>query len=427
MNPIHLTTAFLTTLLFTMIPGTSMSAPVNLSPLAGVPDWSELDAYQGSITQEEFRRWLDALYAPGGAWQETIKLDVAGADIRMDYRNPSATYRLNFAPTQGARKGGPRYWKSTAELGKAPAGKPLAGMTIALDPGHIGGDFARMEERWFQIGNGKPVIEGEMVLIVANLLEPRLKALGAKVVNIRKNTRPVTSQRPRDLRREAADVLQRMGITKYPQTYSSMKDPLRSRSLQWQSEMLFFRTSEVRARADIINRKVQPDLTLCLHFNADAWGDPDRPTLVPNTHFHILVNGAYSQDELSLDDVRHAMLLRLLQGIHQQEIPVATDVARSMAAETGLPPFIYRGPNAVGISGTDYVWGRNLLAGRIFMNPVLFMEPYVMNSQLDYERIQAGDYEGTRVIGGVERRSIFREYADSLATGLAEHFSKARR
>lgn len=405
----------------------SPSAPANLSPLAGVPDWSELDPYQDLIAREEFRRWLDALYAPGGTWQETIEIDVAGADIRMDYRNPAQTYRLNFASNEGVRKGGPRYWKSTAELGKAPAGKPLAGMTIAIDPGHIGGDFARMEERWFQIGSDQPVIEGEMVLLVAQLLEPRLKALGAKVVNIRKTTRPVTSQRPRDLRSEAAAVLARMGITKYPKTYSSMRDPLRSRSLQWQSEMLFFRTSEVRARADILNQKVQPDLTLCLHFNAEAWGDPDRPSLVPDSHFHILVNGAYSESELSLDDMRHAMLLRLLQGIHTQEIAVATGVARTMARETGLPPFIYRGSNAAGIPGTDYVWGRNLLASRTFMNPVLFLEPYVMNSESDYVRIQAGDYEGTRVIGGVERRSIFREYADSLAKGLEEHFESVRR
>ncbi len=426
MSFITRTACFVIPLLVSFAPS-GRCAPASLSPLAGVPDWSELDPYQGSITQEEFRRWLDALYAPGGTWQETIEIDLAGADIRMDYRNPSATYRLNFAPNEGARKSGPRYWKSTAELGKAPAGKPLAGMTIALDPGHIGGEFARTEERWFQIGNDQPVIEGEMVLIVADLLEPRLQALGAKVVNIRKKAQPVTSQRPRDLRKDAADVLERMGIAKYPQTYSSMRDPLRSRSLQWQSELLFFRTSEVRARAEILNRKVRPDLTLCLHFNAEAWGDPDRPTLVDETHFHILVNGAYSQGELSLDDVRHAMVLRLLQGIHSQEIPVATGVASAMARETVLPPYIYKGPNAVGIPGTDYVWGRNLLASRTFMNPVLFMEPYVMNSVADYARIQAGDYEGTRVINGVERRSIFREYADSLANGLAEHFEGARR
>jgi len=43
-----------------------------------------------------------------------------------------------------------------------------------------------------------------------------------------------------------------------------------------------------------------------------------------------------------------------------------------------------------------------------------------------FARIQAGDYEGTRNINGVKRKSIFREYADSVTNGLIEYYSKAR-
>jgi hypothetical protein len=49
-----------------------------------------------------------------------------------------------------------------------------------------------------------------------------------------------------------------------------------------------------------------------------------------------------------------------------------------------------------------------------------------MNSKDVFARIQAGDYEGMRNINGVERKSIFREYADSVADGLVEYYSKAR-
>ena len=41
-------------------------------------------------------------------------------------------------------------------------------------------------------------------------------------------------------------------------------------------------------------------------------------------------------------------------------------------------------------------------------------------------RIKAGDYEGTRSVNGAERKSIFREYADSVVDGLVEYYSKAR-
>ena len=50
-----------------------------------------------------------------------------------------------------------------------------------------------------------------------------------------------------------------------------------------------------------------------------------------------------------------------------------------------------------------------------------------MNSKDAFARIEAGDYEGTRSVNGVERKSIFREYADSVADGLAEYYRTARK
>jgi hypothetical protein len=41
-----------------------------------------------------------------------------------------------------------------------------------------------------------------------------------------------------------------------------------------------------------------------------------------------------------------------------------------------------------------------------------------MNNRTVYERIQLGDYEGTRDVNGTPMKSIFREYADSVADGL---------
>ena len=42
-----------------------------------------------------------------------------------------------------------------------------------------------MEERWFQVGDTKPVQEGDLTLQVARLLAPRLRELGAKVSFVR--------------------------------------------------------------------------------------------------------------------------------------------------------------------------------------------------------------------------------------------------
>ena len=72
------------------------------------------------------------------------------------------------------------------------------------------------------------------------------------------------------------------------------------------------------------------------------------------------------------------------------------------------------------------MYARNLLATRLYRCPVVYCEPYVMNSKDVFARIQAGDYEGTRNVNGIERKSIFREYADSVAEGLVDYYSKAR-
>jgi hypothetical protein len=50
-----------------------------------------------------------------------------------------------------------------------------------------------------------------------------------------------------------------------------------------------------------------------------------------------------------------------------------------------------------------------------------------MNNEETYARIQAGDYSGEREVAGKMRKSIFREYADSVVEGLADFYRpKAR-
>src|SRR2546429_4817515 len=98
-----------------------------------------------------------------------------------------------------------------------------------------------------------------------------------------------------------------------------------------------------------------------------------------------------------------------------------------MAHEAQVPPYEYPTTNSrtkVGTSG--YVIARNLLATRLYRCPVVYCEPYVMNSKDGFARIQAGDYQGTKEINGVARKSIFREYADSVAEGLSEYYRHAR-
>ena len=374
--------------------------------LAAPPDWSALAIYQNTITREEFERLLTTVFTTGDAWRSCIAIDEKEARIQTGNSPTDELFHLRFAPAESKT---PRHWRTPDELPPTSADQPLAGLKIAIDPGHIGGPWAKMEERWFVVGTATPVQEGDMTLQVANLLKPKLEDLGATVSLVRNKTEPVTPIRP-----DALLSLAQESATGSPQKLA---------------ERLFYRTAEIRARADLVNLTHKPDLVLCLHFNAEAWGDPNQPTLIDRTHLHLLLNGSYTDEEILLADQRFAMLQKLLQRTHQEEALVGATVADTFAEVSGLPPYIYppESKNVRPVAGHPYLWARNLLANRLYDCPVIFMEPYVMNSTIDHARIQAGDYDGLREINGKTQPSIFREYADALAEGLRKHYTKARK
>ncbi len=394
-----------------------------LSVLAPAPDWRDLEAYQETITRNEFVRLLDHIYAPQNAAAGVIEIGENAAVIRENLA-PGDTFTLRFAQDPAHEKSTPRYWRKISEIprGGDPT-KPLAGLKIAIDPGHLGGDWAKMEERWFQIGDTLPVTEGDMTLRVAQLLAPQLAKLGAEVSLVRTASGPTTSERPENLRDAARADLILQGTPNPPETDTGPDDPQRATSVQFHSELLFFRIAEIRHRGVLVNTQIRPDIVLCLHFDADAWGDPGRPTFTPNNGLHALLNGTYSAAELRNDDVRHDMLLKLLDRTADEEIAACNTVVQTMARRLALPPHIYTRDIARRPGPSPYVWARNLLANRLYRCPVVFLEPYAMNNREVWERIQAGDYEGEREVAGSRRASIFREYAEAVAEGVREFFT----
>lgn len=407
-------------LLALLLTAPALARAQRLSALAPRPEWAELDAFQETITREEFERLLDQVYAPRGAAAGLIEIQPTQAIVRTQLE-PATTWVLHFAPDTAAAKTPPRQWRTASELGARDEARPLGGWRIALDPGHIGGEWAQIEERWFRIGDSLPVTEGDMTLRVANLLAPQLRALGAEVTFVRDKTEPVTPARPETLRDVARAELALQGVAEPRENYENRDDPNRGTTVQGESELLFYRTSEIRRRAEIVNRELKPDLTVCLHFNAEAWGDPKQPSFVPRNHLHVLVNGCYSAAELRNDDVRFDMLVKLLSRSFDEELGASESVAASLARATSLPPYEYPFGNAIRVGESPFVWARNLLANRLYRTPVVFLEPYVMNSQEVWERVQAGDYEGERLVAGAMRKSIFREYADAVAEGLVNY------
>lgn len=407
--------------------GSTFAADNNIGILGSKPKWDVLEHYQGTITHDELAHLINDVYCTHGIPDDLVRIDQGSAQIMTD-RTTQSAFTLEFAADKNSKARVPRLWRPAKALPPAKPSKPLAGVRIALDPGHLGGKWAKMEERWFQVGSSKPVTEGDLTLRVSRLLATRLRKLGATVLFVRNSTQPTTPKRPADFRELAKNILIKNGVPRPRDQVLNPLDPEKEGSVRWQSEMLFYRYSEIRRRAVLVNSKLHPDLVVCLHFNAEGWGDPGNPTLIETNHLHLLVNGSYLQDEISFDDERFEMIRRLLSRVYDEELPIADSVAASMAKATGLPPYQYpttQTTTKVGSSG--YVYARNLLATRLYRCPVVYCEPYVMNSNDAFARIEAGDYEGTKEINGAQRKSIFREYADGVAEGLADYYRNARK
>jgi N-acetylmuramoyl-L-alanine amidase len=376
----------------------SLVAAAKLTDLADPPDWSRLDSFQKSISKQEFLRQLNEVYCPRKSWWSPwIEIEENRARIRKKAGSDD-WYDLQFLESNET---------SNFSLSRF----QLSGSKILIDPGHIGGDFSEMEGRHFAIGDDEPVKEGDLALLVALKLKSELQKKGAIVSLSRKQNKPVSQKRPQDFKELAQTWFSRM------EWLQKLSEEERSKRIQKRQELYFYRVSEIMVRSEII-RKSQPDLVLCIHLNAAPWPDPDNKSLVTRNDYHVLVNGCYMGGEVAYDNQRFEMIWRVVNRWAGKERLIAEHMSQAFAQETGLPAFAYKGPNALKIGEVEGVWARNLLANRIYEAPVVFLEPYIANSEEVYQRIQMVDSVDEEINKNQKGRSIVKEYVDAVLLGL---------
>ena len=378
----------------------SLVAAAKLTDLADPPDWSRLNSFQKSISKQEFLRQLTEVYCPRKSWWSPwIEIEENRARIRKK-AGSDEWYDLHFLESNtSAKQSSPSF--------------RVSGSKILIDPGHIGGDFSEMEGRHFAIGDDEPVKEGELALSVALKLKSELQKKGAVVSLSRKENQPVTQLRPKNFKELAETWFSRM------EWLQKLPPEERSKRIQKRQELYFYRVSEIMARSEII-RKSQPDLVLCIHLNAAPWPDPDNKSLVDRNDYHVLVNGCYMGGEIAYDNQRFEMIWRLLHRWEGTERLIAEHMSQAFSQETGLPAFAYKGPNALKVGKVEGVWARNLLANRIYEAPVIFLEPYIANSEEVYQRIQGVGSDLHDTNEGQSRKSIVQEYVDAVLLGLEQ-------
>lgn len=373
----------------------------SLGNTALAADWSTLEHYQQTISRAEFDTLVANVYCPSGALTNYLTFTTNSVSV--------------FSTT--AKTNPPLFALRFSSSASSSNSHPLSLKRIALDPGHIGGAWARMEERFFERGKDRPVQEAELNLMVARLLKTRLEAMGAQVFLTKDNFDPVTDKRPQDFQAQAEQEIR--ASTRFDAFPPLEREAAFADAVRKRAELIFYRSSEIAVRANLLNEKIKPDLTICLHMNAVEWDECND--LVEDNRLVVFVHGNYLASELKDDDQKLRLLEKLLDRSYPTELTVAEALATALANATKLPPVEY-GPNSgsVHVSDNPYVFARNLAANRLVNGPVVFLEPYYQNNRLVYQRIQLGDYEGLRDVDGTPMKSIFREYADAVVEGLGK-------
>jgi len=394
----------------------TLAEAAELSPLAPPPNWASLEPYQHTISRQEFTRLIDQVYSPDGAFWKFAKINDDRVMIFSDTdRTPPPLFTLYFAPSESACAPLPYAYKTRA-VSTDPS-RPLKGLRIALDPGHIGGDWAKLEGRYFKIDDDPSVEEAKLNMITCNLLAERLQADGAEILWAKRDYEPTTDLRPDSLHREAIAAL-----AFHPDTTKRKSDEAAiERMISNEAALLFYRVAEIRARAELVNKQ-HPDLTICVHYNADDWGDPNNPTLIGRSRLVIFINGSYEKGELAADDTKYDLLRKLLDRTAAQEERGCDLVGQEMLDTLKYPPEAYTGYFAHRVTHVPSVYARNLLANRLYHGPVIYCEGPYMNARDAYYRIIAGDYLGLRTIQGESVPSIYREYAASVERGILKYF-----
>jgi len=429
--------------------GAALVQPADLLQDPTAAEWKALEQYDGKVTRARFEEQLKEIFDPTGSLAPFLKVTDQEVTVFASTNQSEPAATISFAPepptfpapehellpTPLAQASLPPSPLACLQIPQSaspePSPKsalefPLLGLRVVIDPADIGGEWGPMEDRSTLYPGYGRIQEGDLNLLVSRLLSERLKQLGAEVFATRNSAEPVSGLSVAEVQQVVPQVLAYrsylLSTTFHSRTRNVRKTaPIYQRIV---AEVLLTKTLEARARAEKTRRVLQPDITIVLQFDATA---ARHQSSLPKINRNILfVGGAYTAKELTTDPRQRLRLLtKLLQNVTPTEIHTALAISNHLAKATGFPPVHYGNSKTTrAIADNPYVVARNLLLNREHDGPVVVTEPYFMNQPETLQRLLAGDYEGTKLIAGMERVSIYREYADAVADGLLDAYGK---
>lgn len=291
--------------------------------------------------------------------------------------------------------------------------KGLAGARIAIDPGHFGGEYAELEERFIDMKvyeNGKTSLpvrfnEGTLTLLTALALKDMLEKEGA-VVFLTKD---------------------QIGKGVYKEAFFTW---MQSHREFWNTSMTipqifrtFYNPLDLQARAEKINQ-FEPDATIIIHYNADDTRDPVSQRTGPSNENYnmVFIPGAFSKTELAKEENRYEFLRLLVTTDEENSERLSALILKEFVQVLDVPavtqydaaPYLHR----VCLKLTEGVYARNLCLTRMVHGPLCYGETLLQNNNKESQRLAKNDTE----IRGIACPSRVVEVAEGYFFGLKKYF-----
>ena len=287
---------------------------------------------------------------------------------------------------------------------------PLEGLKIALDPGHMGGEFwDHATGKFMHDKDGHVLSEGVLNLQVCLLLEKELTALGAEVLVTHTELRPVSDKRPTDLdlptfagRELRTRVFEDWFVNLMQEsdvwTFDDLKAVPEIRHLfsEHQRMNYFILREDLAARSEKINA-FAPQLTLVIHSDAVNSPGPD-PTLIDDSvrdFTRAYVVGAFNESDFSTRLSRAQFLSHLLDQVrYQHSVHLGELITHEISTQLHIP--LMKEDLATAVPIVPGVFARNLAVSRNIQTGVVsYLECVVYGNVDEFGLLISPDYNMT--------------------------------
>lgn len=312
-----------------------------------------------------------------------------------------------------------------------PASKPLAGLRIALDPGHMGGDtWPTKTGKYIQEG-GVTLNEGDINLQSTHLLAKRLRALGAEVLETRTTHELVTKQTAEqlDLVSYGREALRGSTTNRWFQSLvRSAKDDralIAAFEASPQRQALFDegrRESYLLGRTDLDARAAsiqafKPDIVLVVHYDVRIRSNSDHGTnaSAPNgTKSYVagsFLEGELGRSEDRIQLARHAAAAEPWDA----SVQLSRAVSHGLHDGLGVEPETLHSPVAKRVE--PGVFSRNLHLTRA-LSDVAFAYVETLYYNRPSEFFALSSTRDTTVIDGVRYPKRMQQVVEALESGI---------